>query len=309
MAAKKKAVVIEQTGPEYPTETPEDLRDEEAAIRQGLIADEQRLSEIDKQYSDNLPYDRQRLINECRFYLQRTADAMLETGKRLIVLKEHEPHGEFTEALEQIGLMPRTARQMIQAAAKFSRPNARALTHLGKTKLLELMTEGDDNLEALAEGGTLAGHTLDEIDRMTSRELKAALRKARTEKEQDAEVHEKMLAGKDQKINELDKQITAGPMVPIWPELTREVQIQTQTTAFAGLQACDQLDVLREQILNGEMGEMSDEEAEPALELMAVTYHQMLVQLHARTSDLLNASEAVFEGYLLSAEERAQNAS
>ncbi len=41
------------------------------------------------------------------------------------------------------------------------------------------MLEDDEDLVELADGGTIAGMNLDDIDRMTSRELKAALREAR----------------------------------------------------------------------------------------------------------------------------------
>lgn len=61
------------------------------------------------------------------------------------------------------------------------------------------MVLDDEELDALADGGTVAGATLDDIDRMTSRELKAALREAR---ETNA-AQQQVLAGKDEKINEL----------------------------------------------------------------------------------------------------------
>jgi hypothetical protein len=129
-------------------------------------------------------YDRRRIVGECRFYMSQSAEAMLEAGKRLIQLKDNEPHGEFERIVEEdLGLATRTARQMMQAAMKFTslevEPKRRALAVLGKAKLLDLMAEDDDELDALADGGKLAGRTLDEIDRMTSRELKAALRTAR----------------------------------------------------------------------------------------------------------------------------------
>jgi len=176
-----------------------------AADVQVADAHHQHLATIDATYGDGLPYDPQRLINEARFYLQQSADAMLEAGKRLIVLKEHEQHGEFTHALEQIGIHPRAAQRMMQAAVKFSGSNATLASHLDKSKLLELMIEEDDDLEALANGGTLAGLTLDEIDRMTRDELRKALRTARDDASQERETHEALLANKDNKINELDK--------------------------------------------------------------------------------------------------------
>lgn len=137
--------------------------------------------EISNRFGDGQIYDRIRVVNEARFYMAQSAEAMLEAGKRLIVLKENEPHGEFVEIVEQqLGLHVRAAQRMMQAFIKYSSPkllaNATALSHLGKTKLFELMTEDDDQLVALAEGGTVAGLKLDEIDRMTSRELRHALR-------------------------------------------------------------------------------------------------------------------------------------
>jgi len=135
----------------------------------------------------DLPYERERVTQEARFYMAQSAEAMLEAGRRLLVLKECEPHGEFIQIVEErLGIPSRTAQRMMAASVKYLlnptlKANAPALAHLGKTKLFELMTEDDDELAALAEGGTLAGHTLDDIDQMTSRELKEALREAREE--------------------------------------------------------------------------------------------------------------------------------
>lgn len=163
------------------------------------------LATIDATYGDGLPYDSQRVITETRFYMGASAEAMLEAGKRLILIKEHEQHGGFLSALDKIGLEPRTAQKMMQAAAKFS--NAPTMAHLGKTKMLELMAEADDDIQELADGGTLAGKTLDEIDRMTVRELKSALRQSREESAQNKETNETLLKKKDEKINELDKSL------------------------------------------------------------------------------------------------------
>jgi len=141
-----------------------------------------------------LPYDRERVVQETRFFMATSAEAMLEAGKRLLVIKEHELHGEFTAILEdRLNLNDRTARVMMQAAIKFLtnpvlEPKRQALAVLGKTKLFELMAEHDDDLSVLADGGTLAGHTLDEFDRMTSREMKAALRESRKDAVAKAEV-------------------------------------------------------------------------------------------------------------------------
>ncbi|MEJ1353126.1 MAG: DUF3102 domain-containing protein [Candidatus Sedimenticola sp. (ex Thyasira tokunagai)] len=265
-----------------------------------------RLTEIDARFGDGLPYDRGRLIHEIRFFLQQSATAMLEAGRQMIVLKEHEPHGEWLELLNDIGIAPRTAQAMMKAAAKYSGKKT-ALANLGKSKLLELMVEDDEELEGLADGGTLAGMTLDDVDRMSVKELRANLRKAKEKQTQDEEVHEKLLTQKDQKINELDKKLH-GNVLPTWPELVAESEIQTVTAAFRAQEALDQLDVLREQILNGDLGDMAAEDADPMIEAMAVTYHDTLSQVWARAGELMAAADETLGGYKQVAEARAANA-
>lgn len=172
------------------------------------------------------PYDARRIIGECRALMSQSAEAMLEAGKRLIELKKHEPHGEFERILlDDLHLEPRVARRMMSAAIKFSVPTLEVkrttLSVLGKSKLFELMTEDEEDLAELADGGTLAGKTLDEIDRMSVRELKAALRKAkedaRQEKENlaaDLEASRKRIAKKDERINELEDQLENRKSAP-----------------------------------------------------------------------------------------------
>lgn len=163
---------------------------------------ETELAVIDADYADNLPYDATRIENEVRFYLAQSAEAMLAAGNRLILLKEHEQHGAFLECLERIGLKPRTAQNFMKAAAKLRGSNTQTLAYLGKSKVFELISEEDEELEKLIDGGTLAGHTLDDIDKMSTRELKHALRAAKEEKQ----ASEKIIEQKDKKINELDRE-------------------------------------------------------------------------------------------------------
>lgn len=171
--------------------------------------------QIMAQFGDGLPYQRDRIVHEARFYMAQSAEAMLEAGKRLVILKENEPHGEFTEIVtEQLGLADRTARLLMQASLKYLsptlEPKRQALAVLGKTKLFELMTEDEDELAELADGGTVAGMTLDDIDRMTSRELRQALRNSREELDSNRQ----LVASKDQKINEL----TTEKFKPLSPD-------------------------------------------------------------------------------------------
>ncbi|AYQ43817.1 DUF3102 domain-containing protein [Burkholderia lata] len=191
-----------------------------------------RSSEISKQFGDGLPYERHRVVNEARFYMAQSAEAMLEAGKRLILLKENEPHGDFTSIVEeQLGLAPRTARLMIQAAVKYSSPQLeskrQALAVLGKTKLFELMTEDDEELAALADGGSIAGMDLDDIDRMTSRELRAALREAH----ENATAQARLLSDKNAKIDELAAKKTRVKRITP-DEEGAEIRKETSAIAF-----------------------------------------------------------------------------
>lgn len=185
---------------------------EDASVTDGLSVSLNAMSEhrleIMQQFGEGLTYERDRIVHETRFYMAQSAEAMLEAGKRLIILKENEPHGEFVEIVrEHLGIEPRIAQKMAQAALKFLSPTleskAKALSHLGRTKLYELMLEDDEDLVELADGGTVAGMTLDDIDRMTSRELKAALRESR---ETNA-AQQRVLADKNEKIDTLSTKL------------------------------------------------------------------------------------------------------
>ncbi|QEW85426.1 DUF3102 domain-containing protein [Burkholderia pseudomallei] len=191
-----------------------------------------RSAVVAEQFGDGLPYERSRVVNEARFYMAQSAEAMLEAGKRLIVLKENEPHGEFLEILQrQLGLAPRTAQVMMQASLKYLSPalesKAQALAHLGKTKLFELMTEDDEELAALADGGSIAGMDLDDIDRMTSRELRAALREAH----ENATAQARLLSDKNAKIDELAAKKTRVKRVTP-DEEGAEIRKETSAIAF-----------------------------------------------------------------------------
>lgn len=108
-----------------------------------------------------------------RFYQRRTVEALLECGKRLLLMREVTPHGEFKQRVEMLGFSYRTAARFMQAAEKITKSATVALlaTQVKNQKaFLELVTHDDDaDIERVAE--------LDDIDRMSASELRAALRK------------------------------------------------------------------------------------------------------------------------------------
>ena len=254
-----------------------------------------RLAEIDKQFGEMQPYDRIRIINETRFYMAEAASAMVEIGRRLILLKEHEPHGEFTTSLSDIGIPTRTARRFMQAAFKYGAGKRAALTVLGKTKMLELITEDDEELDALAEGGTLAGLTLDDMDQMSTRELKEELQKAREKLNQERDLNEKIVSQKDNKINELDRKIHENEdRIKPWPEVVRDINIDITLCASTAIESFDALDAIRNRMLTEAF---DDEISELAQEQMAVVYYDAIEQLANAAAQLQQDCEDEFGGY------------
>ena len=169
--------------------------------------EEQRLSiqEVEEQFGDGQPYERLRLVNEIRFYQQQTAESLIEIGKRLIRIKANEEHGGFLQVLESLGMAARSAQYAISAAKKFG--NTQATAYLGNEKIRALTVLDDDSIQTLENGGEVKGVSLDDIEKMSVRELKEALRKERDKHKKDKTAQEDAIAKKEEKINDLEREI------------------------------------------------------------------------------------------------------
>ncbi|MBO2842444.1 DUF3102 domain-containing protein [Acinetobacter baumannii] len=146
------------------------------------------------------------LEDEIRFYQRRTVEACLELGKRLILLKEMTPHGEFKQRTEMLNINERAAQRFMSAAFKFTKSDNLSLLKAAgnQSKLLELLVLDDEEIQELSEGGSVNDITLDDIDRMTASELRKKLREMKA----DNEAKDQLLNKKDQKLNELDAKVT-----------------------------------------------------------------------------------------------------
>lgn len=183
-----------------------------------------------------------------RFYQQRTAEACLELGKRLILLKEATAHGEFKQRVELLGIEYGAAKRFMGVAGKFSKGPTSALLNAAnsQSKLIELLVLDDSEIAELEDGGTVRGITVDKIDQMGVRELRAALRQSeqdakfsaekRTKAEQRADTLEKTLAGNRPVVAPLHDRIT-----PFTLEIT-ERQLLVEKGIAAHLEAAAALD-------------------------------------------------------------------
>lgn len=193
-------------------------------------------------------YNEERWIERGRHAVRQTLEGMFELGRALIVLKEHTEHGYFEKIVnEQFGIQRNEAARLMRATQRFATPQmqkaAPKLMDLGKSKLLELLVEEDATLIGLAEGEEMNGMTLDDVDRMTVRELRIALRESRDE----TEAARKVSADKDQKINQLSEKLAKKSGAPALPkpedvgaELTMqlsgiEVAARSQISALGGV--------------------------------------------------------------------------
>lgn len=134
------------------------------------------------------------LEDEIRFYQRRTVEACLELGKRLLMLKEVAPHGEFMQRIEMLGFNDRTARRFMQAAAKTVKSaNLSTLSTQVRSvsAFLELVTIDDDVIDDIAK--------MDAIDRMSASQLRAKAR----ELEKENEALQRLNDDKNRKIDDL----------------------------------------------------------------------------------------------------------
>lgn len=140
-----------------------------------------------------------------RFYQQRTAEACMQLGKRLVLLKEATKFGDFERRLKSLNIEYTAAVRFMGVAAKFSKVATSRLLEAAnsQSKLIELLILDETELVELSEGGTVRGITVDDVDRMGVRELRSSLREARKDKVAD----EKRMADLHKSNDKLSRRI------------------------------------------------------------------------------------------------------
>ena len=145
-------------------------------------------------------------MERARFYQAQAANSLIELGKQLLLLKHHEPHGQFVAAVEELGMAERSAQYAMVAAQKFSNPQTFA--GLARSKQMALTVLDDDSIKVLEDGGFVEGvGTLDEVSKMTVRELRAALREEKKKRKEERDAQEAAISQKEKKLNELEMEI------------------------------------------------------------------------------------------------------
>lgn len=218
-----------------------EILDPELNKDQGAVQAQVRHSmAVMAQWANGEKYDEKVMIERGRFAVRQTLEGMFELGRVLIIIKEHTDHGRFTDIIvENFGLHQREAQRLMNATQRFATPAMQKaqpkLMDLSKSKLLELLTEEDDDLIDLADGGSINGVTLDDVDRMTVRELRAALKDSR----EDLEAARKVSATKQETIDELNHTLekTRKKLADADPEKIGEELHATLNAAQTGVRS------------------------------------------------------------------------
>lgn len=140
------------------------------------------------------------LEDEIRFYQKRSVEALLEAGKRLLLLREVTQRGEFDQRVEMLGFSRRSSYRFMQAASKVMKSANLALLSAqikNSSAFLELITHDDDVIEDVAK--------LDDIDRLSASQLRDKVREMKADKEANQQLLEK----KNQRIDDLERKTHA----------------------------------------------------------------------------------------------------
>ncbi len=164
--------------------------------------------------------------------MRRSVEACLEVGRGLTVLKAACEHGNFIARLDVLGLDRSVATRFMQAATKFS--NVATSHHLAKaigsqSRLFEMLVLDDEQIEELELTGQTGELKLDEIATMSVKELRAALREERQEREAD----KSLLDTKNKKIDQLQREARRIAKLPPDEELAATMKEATAITMDA----------------------------------------------------------------------------
>lgn len=223
-----------------------------------------------------------------RFFQRRTVECVLEVGRRLLVLQELTAHGEFHNRLALLGIDKSLGHKFMNATLKFGKVETFPLSKIGtQSKLLELLVLDDDEIAELESGDTVRGIDLDKIDKMSTSELRKALRAA----EADKAAKDQVIADKTNELNKKSEQLVRRAHVE-WPEAFEGLMTQLAITRKNLKHAIGSLEVIR----SNAMGIESSSEAEEAsLSNAREILARELVGIHNECLDMVEAMGMQFD--------------
>lgn len=162
------------------------------------------------QQLEQTDYSRAAAITTIQGLMANASLVMYEIGRVLCWVRANEPAEEFVALLDQVGMEKRLAQKLMQTFRKFSAAltgeQRDSVLGLGRSKLLELVALDDEELQAVADGDSDLG-TIDEIDAMSTSELRAAIRREREKGIAEAEAKDRRLSDRNQRIERLEDEL------------------------------------------------------------------------------------------------------
>lgn len=157
------------------------------------------------------------------------------------------------------------ATRFMSAAAKFVNDKGavkyQRLAQLSVTKIYDLAMEDDELLKELEEGRTVAGLKLADVDRMSTRELRAKLRDIK----KDKAASEELVRQKNAKIDELEKKLIAmeaeGKSAVDWSARSAEILAELNKILMEASQLNGRLNALVDEVHGMQETEWTKEES------------------------------------------------
>jgi hypothetical protein len=179
-------------------------RQELVAMNAEAVEREQRLKTLATSIGYQGELSGQALVDGALGAKHRLSSAILEFGAYLLLLKEGCAHGKFAVVLERLEINHVSACRYMSMTRKFaSRSMSGDLAKLGFGKLTELLVLDDDQVDDLADFGQTGELALDDVARMSVKELRGAVRKIR----EDVEAKDRNIERLSQRANQLEEKV------------------------------------------------------------------------------------------------------
>lgn len=161
------------------------VRSSIAAANQRAVAireQNERVSALALQLNYQGSTDPAVLVNSAMDAVKRIGMAIFELGAYLLLIKESCAHGEFMPVLERLGINQKSANKYMAITHRFANSSTSSnLEKLGFSKMAELLPLDDDQVDDLVDEGQTGELSLDDVARMSVKQLRAAVRKERAE--------------------------------------------------------------------------------------------------------------------------------
>jgi len=225
-------------------------------------------------YPGSLSHDA--LIDGAKASRGRLGMAIMEFGAYLLLLKESCEHGQFGDVLGQLEVDPRSARYYMAATRRLAkRQTSAVLASLNFSKVVELLPLDDEQIDELAEVGQTGELSLDDVARMSIKQLREGVRKERDEKRRlkdvNKELHDEVVQLK------MAKKVVA---LTDWPDALKPVDDQVAAAGRKLATALSELETCRITISEAaqKLGENERPAFEAALVHVADVYEEALAR-------------------------------